>query len=198
MPTEIEAKFLHADHDVLRTRLKELGATCTHPNRLTKRLTLDFPDKRLRHTAKGWIRIRDEGDKITLTYKQLNDRSLHGMQEVELVVDDFDKAEAFLRTLGVEAYNFQETKRESWTLDDVEIDLDEWPWIDPFAEVEGPDEAAVWSVVERLGLDRSKAVFGSVEIAYQDEYGVTEEEVDDWKEITFSDTPEWLRAKAKR
>jgi adenylate cyclase class 2 len=145
MPPEIEAKFLHVDHAALRSQLEKLGATCRHPNRLTKRLVLDFPDRRLR-AKDGWVRIRDEGDKITLTYKQLNQRSLSGMQEVEVVVEDFVGTEAFLKAIGLEPYSYQETKRESWELDSVAIELDEWPWIHPFVEIEARDETAVWHV----------------------------------------------------
>jgi adenylate cyclase class 2 len=198
MPTEIEAKFLDVSHEELRTRLRSLGANCTHPNRLTKRLTIDYPDQRLRKSKNGWVRLRDEGDKITLTYKQLNDRTLSGMGEVEVVVDDFKKTEAFLRTIGLVPYNYQETKRESWVLDGVEIDLDEWPWIAPFVEIEGPSEEAVWHVVQQLGLIKDEALFGSVEIAYVAEYDISEEEVDNWERITFTPIPDWLRAKAKK
>jgi adenylate cyclase class 2 len=197
MPVEIEAKFLDVDHDILRARLKELGATLKQPNRLTKRLVLDFPDRRL-HAKDGWVRLRDEGDKITLTYKQLNTRSLSGMQEVELVVDDFEQAKAFLQAIGLQPRSYQETKRESWVLDEAAIELDEWPWIHPFVEVEAGDEAAIWRTVERLGLDRAKAYYGSVEIAYQAEYDVTEEEIDNWDRVTFTSVPDWLQVRAKR
>jgi adenylate cyclase class 2 len=198
MLSKIEAKFLDVDYDQLKVRLKSAGATCMHPDRLTKRLTMDFPDKRLRRTANGWVRVRDEGDRITLTYKQLNDRSIAGMQEVEAVVDDFEKTEELLKAIGLERCAYQETRRETWELDGVEIDLDQWPWIRPFVEVEGPHEAAVWSVVRKLGLDRSKAEYGSVEIVYQAEYDVTEEEIDNWERITFTKTPDWLKVKARK
>jgi adenylate cyclase class 2 len=198
MPPEIEAKFLHVNHDELRIRLRDVGAICKKPDRLTKLLTIDFPDKRLRSTANGWVRIRDEGDRVTLTYKQLNDRSIAGMQEIEVVVDDFDKTEMLLRAIGLKRYAYQETRRETWELDGVEIDLDEWPWIPPFVEIEGPDEVAVWKIVERLGLDRSQALYGSVEIAYRAEYDVTDEEIDNCERITFTDVPQWLKAKVRR
>ena len=196
MPEEIEAKFLNADHDTLRARLKELGARCTHPNRKFTRLTIDYPDMRLRKKH-GWIRLRDEGDKVTLTYKQQNERSIAGMQEVEVVVSDFAKAEAFLKAIGLQHYNYQETKRESWELGNVEIDLDEWPWIPPFVEIEGPSEAEVWDVTQKLGLKKDDALFGSVENAYRAVYDVTEEEVDSWERITFIDVPDWLEKRKK-
>ncbi len=196
MPEEIEAKFLNADHNALRARLKELGAKCTHSNRQFTRLTIDYPDKRLKEKH-GWIRLRDEGDKVTLTYKQRNERSIAGMQEVEVAVDDFAKAEAFLKAIGLQDYNYQETKRESWELGRVEIDLDEWPWIPPFVEIEGPSEAEVWDVAQKLGLTKDDALFGSVENAYQAVYNVTEEEVDNWERITFIEVPDWLEKRKK-
>jgi adenylate cyclase class 2 len=197
MPAEIEAKFLDADHEAMRIRLKDLGATCTHPNRLMKRSILDFPDRSIRKMG-GWVRVRDEGNKITLTYKQLNERSITGMQEVEVEVDDFERTRALLHAVGLKSVAYQETKRESWELDGVEIELDEWPWIRPFIEVEAHDEAAVWRVIDKLGLDREQACYGSVEIAYQAEYNVTEEEVNRWERVTFTPVPAWLAEKEKQ
>lgn len=198
MQTEIEAKFLHVDHDRMRTKLKAVGATCTQPMRLMRRKNYDYPDGRLSSRYNGWVRVRDEGDKITLSYKQLNDRTLLGTKEVSLIVDSFEFADAFLRSIGLEANSYQETKRESWVLGEVQIELDEWPWIDPFIEIEGPGEAAVRAVAERLGFDVTAAVHGSVEVAYQAEYDVTEDEIDGWPEITFVATPEHIAAKRRK
>lgn len=197
MPIEIEVKFLNADHSQIRRRLRQLGAECTSSCRLMKRRVFDFSDKRLQASA-GWVRLRDEGDRITLSYKRLDQRSLSGMRETVLTVDDFAAAESFLAAIGLECYSYQETKRESWRLNGAEIDLDVWPWIRPFIEIEAQSEKAVWQAVEELGLRREDARFGSVEIAYQAEYDVTEAEVDAWPEITFKPVPGWLAAKAKR
>ena len=83
MQTEIEAKFPDIDPVDLRGRLKKIGATQKHPEVLMKRKTFDLPDNSL-YAIGGWIRVRDEGDKITLSYKQLKDRSLHGTKEVNI------------------------------------------------------------------------------------------------------------------
>lgn len=197
MQTEIEAKFLNVDHDLIRAKLQELGATCGQPMRLMKRKNYDFPDGRLEKVS-GWVRLRDEGDKITLSYKQLNDRTLHGTKEVSLVIDDFTAADSFLRAIGLDATSYQETKRESWRLDGVQIELDEWPWVQPFLEIEGSDEVVVRDAAERLGFSWERTVHGSVEVAYQAEYDATEAEIDHWQEITFMPVPDWLEAKRKK
>ncbi|MGV9001512.1 MAG: class IV adenylate cyclase [Candidatus Saccharimonadaceae bacterium] len=196
METEIEAKWLTIDHEKMRALLKANGAELIQPERLMTRKVYDYDDHRLEQKG-GWVRVRNEGDKITLSYKQLNDRTLHGTKEVNVTVDDFDKTCSFLELIGLKSYAFQETKRESWELDGTEIELDTWPWIPTFIEIEAKTEEKLKEVASKLGLNFSDALHGSVEVAYQAVYDVTEEEVDGWDEITFIDTPEWLAAKVK-
>lgn len=197
MKPEIEAKFLNVNRDELRAQLRALGAECVTPDRLMKRVNFDYPDRRL-NAIDGWIRVRDEGDKVTLAYKQLTDRTIEGTKEVQVVVDDFQGTAAFLKAIGLNQENFQETKRESWKLDGVEIELDEWPWIKPFVELEGQSEEQLRLVATKLGLDWADVMHGSVEVAYLAEYEVTEQEVDDWPEIVFGDTPDWLEKKRRQ
>lgn len=197
MQTEIEAKFLDINPFELRDKLRNIGATQEHAERLMKRKTFDDHDGRLRKVG-GWVRLRDEGDKITLSYKQLNDRTLHGTKEVTVVVNDFNTANLLLEAVGFKQKSYQETKREKWLLGDVEITLDTWPWIPMFVEIEAPDEQALKDVADKLGFDWSLALHGSVETAYQKYYDVTEEEIDGWSVITFSPVPDWLEIKNRK
>lgn len=194
MKPEIEAKFLHTDHDMVRERLTAIGAVCRQPMRLMKRKTYDFPDGRLRQEHNGWARVRDEGDKVTMSYKQLNDRGLDGTHEVNVIVNDFAAADAFLRQLGLEVHSYQETKRESWELSGFEIELDIWPWAKPYVEIEGPDAASLKELSAKLGLDWETVCHGSVEIVYQGEYDVTDKDVNSIPVMTFEDpVPEILK-----
>ncbi|HBH16761.1 MAG TPA: adenylyl cyclase, partial [Candidatus Veblenbacteria bacterium] len=113
MQTEIEAKWIVSDLDIIRNKLSELKANLDQPERLMRRKPFDFPDNRLEKVG-GWVRVRDEGDKITLAYKQLNDRSLHGTKEVSVEVSDFNNTCQILEAVGLEAKSYQETKRETW------------------------------------------------------------------------------------
>jgi len=187
---------LNADHEKIRQKLKDMGAKLEHPLRMMVRNNFDYPDLRLEKIG-GWIRVRDEGDKVTMSYKQLNDRSLHGTKEVNLVVDDFNTARDFLEAIGLKLFNYQETKRESWSLGKVQVELDEWPWIKPFVELEADNEEELKAAAEKLSLDFETAVHGSVEVAYLAEYDVTEAEVDGWPEIKFSPVPDWLESRRK-
>lgn len=196
MQTEIEAKFLNIKIDDLRATLRRIGATLIHEERLMKRKTFDNLDGSLRKIG-GWIRVRDEGDKVTLSYKQLDDRTLHGTKEISLDVPSFEVACNFLLAIGFTCKSYQETKRERWELDGVEVTIDTWPWIPSFMEVEGVQEKDLKMVAAKLGFDWATALYGSVETAYQAVYKVTENEIDSWENITFSPVPDWLEARRK-
>ncbi|HSW99318.1 MAG TPA: CYTH domain-containing protein [Candidatus Saccharimonadales bacterium] len=198
MKPEIEAKFLAVDHEALRAKLQEIGAVCRQPMRLMKRRGYDFPDNRLRDAHNGWVRVRNEGDKITMSYKQLDNRGLDGTKEIQLTIDSFEAADAFLCALGLEPNVYQETKRESWTLGDCEIELDHWPWTKPYVEMEAPDEQTLRGLAAKLGLDWAQVKHGSVEIVYRGEYDVTDAQVNAIPQVTFEDPVPEVLARAKR
>ncbi len=170
MQIEFEAKAPKIDKDSIRTKLKELGAELVFPERKFIRMTFDTPELRAKN---AWVRLRDEGDCYTMTFKVVDDRnSIEGMREVGFVVDDIAAAKDFLEQLGVKQKGYEENLREEWKIGDVLFEIDTWPLIDPYLEIEGPDEKAVKEYFEKLGLDYSEAVFGSVDILYKDLYGI--------------------------
>lgn len=167
MDVEIEAKFTKVNHDTLREKLKNIGGTCERPLTLMKRVVYHPNDDSL----DAYFRVRDEGDRVTMTYKQFDDASsIHGVKEIETVVGDYDATVAILDRTGMSRETYQETRREVWRLDDVEIMLDEWPWVEPFVEIEGPTEEAVRAVSEKFGFDWSMAVYGGVASVYVEKY----------------------------
>ncbi|MFZ3010016.1 MAG: CYTH domain-containing protein [Candidatus Microsaccharimonas sp.] len=169
MKTEIEAKFLNVDFDQVRAKLTELGAVCEQPMRLMRRALIE-PEFIRTAGRDAFIRIRDEGHRVTVTFKEFKKLSLTGAQEREIVVSDFDETIAIFKESGLSYRTFQESKRETWKLGDVEVVLDEWPWLRPYIEVEAPTEALVESTSEALGFMWEDAVFGSVDVAYKLQY----------------------------
>ncbi len=128
-----------------------------------------------------------------MSYKQLNNRELDGTHEVQLTINSFEAAGEFLCALGLQQNVYQETKRESWRLGELEIELDEWPWAKPYIEMEGPDESALKDLAAKLGLDWRVVCHGSVEIVYRGEYDVTDKDINDIPVITFKEpVPDWL------
>lgn len=189
MKNEIEAQFLDIDKDAIRDKLKEIGATLEKPEVLMKRVVFNTGPH-------SFARVRDEGDKIVMTFKNVDDdNDILGTKEVNLTVNDYNDAVLFMRGCGLQPKAHQETLREIWTTGDIEICIDTWPWLPTFVEVEGPTETSVWDTAAKLGLDKSKAKFGSVDTTYQHYYGIDPDVINlHTPEITFEmDPPEWTK-----
>ena len=139
-----------------------------------KRYTFNLP-KGLEHKDR-FVRVRDESDKITLTFKivPVGGAAIDEQKEICLKVDDFDKAVEFVGAIGCQEKAYQETKRELWRIGDTEITIDEWPFLEPLVEVEGQSEQIVKEVSAKLGFDYSKALFCAVGAIYAQKYGVDE------------------------
>ena len=189
MKNEIEAQFLDIDKDAIRAKLNEIGATLEKPEVLMKRVVFNTG-------LHSFARVRDEGDKIIMTFKNVDDdHDILGTKDVNLTVNDYDDAVLFMRGCGLQIKAHQETLREIWTIGDVEICIDTWPWLPTFIEIEGSTEASVWETAAKLGLDKSKAKFGSVDTTYQHYYGIDPNVINlHTPEITFEmDPPEWAK-----
>ncbi len=168
MQSEIEVKFLNVSFDDIRAKLTALGGECKVPMRLMRRVAID--SEFMKTGKDAFLRVRDEGDKVTLTYKQFDTLSVDGAKEIEVQVSDYEKTVAILAQAGLPARTSQETKRETWQLGDVEIMLDEWPWLQPYVEIEGTSEEILHTTAEQLGFDWKDAVFGDVMAAYRAQY----------------------------
>lgn len=195
METEIEVKFLNVDFDDVRRQLTKVGAKLVQPMRLMRRVVLDYPDRRMQTSGNAWVRVRDEGDKVTLTYKTSIENQFGGATEIETTVGSYDKTIAIFTSLGFIVHSQQETKRETWQLNDAEIVLDEWPWLEPFIEIEGPSKELVQQTASKLGFDWNDAVFGSVTTAYRRQYSAItkDEHISQIPEIKFNlPVPDWF------
>lgn len=189
MKTEIEVKFADIDIDTLRDSLKTAGAECEQPMRLMKRALVEEPHHEAEH---AFVRIRDEGDKITLTFKRRADKeaaNIDSVKEIEVEVSDFDKTVELFSEAGWKYKTFQESRRETWKLDDVEVVIDEWPWLKPYIEIEGESEDAIKAVAAKLGLDWANVIFGHIDALYARQYEFLNgiRGVIDVAEVRFSD-----------
>lgn len=171
MNIEYEATFPNINKNSLRIRLKKAGAKLIRQEFMQKRIVFHLPKG---HEIKGgWIRVRDEGDKITMSLKAVNGEKIEDQKEVCLKVDSFDQAVLFLESIGCVKKAYQESKRELWMLDNVEITLDEWPFLEPYLEIEGKSETVVEHAAKKLGLDYAQAIFGAVDTLYSQKYNLS-------------------------
>lgn len=172
MNTEIEVKFLNIEFDDIRTRLQAIGAQCEQPMRLMRRAIFATPGMDEQRNA--FIRVRDEGHRTTVTYKQFDEISLTGAKEIEVQVSNFESMLAILAKTDMRQRAYQESRRETWQIGDVEVVLDEWPWLQSFIEIEGASEERVREVAGQLGFAWEDAVFGAVTQAYEAQYPNTQ------------------------
>lgn len=181
---EIEAKFINIDKAALEEKLVSLGAEKQGDYNYRRKI-YDFTDGRL-DKIHAWIRLRDEENKITISYKQRFDDEADtlregGTKEIELTVSDFETAEQLLATLGLVELMYKENKRTRYILDGVEIDIDTWPLIPPYVEIEGKSWESVQATAEKLGFVWSEHLRGTNRAIYSN-YGISES---DFKVLTF-------------
>jgi adenylate cyclase class 2 len=183
METEYEATFANINKAEIRERLKKSGASLVKPEFLQKRIPFHLPkDKR---SEDVWLRVRDEGDKVTLSLKSLTGEKIENQKELCLQVDNFDSAVELLKSIGCEPKSYQETKRELWKLGETEITIDEWPFLEPFVEVEAKSEQEVREASEKIGFNYNDALFCEVTKLYKMKYGDNAPDVREVKKLIF-------------
>lgn len=165
MHTEYEVRVLEIDVEKVRNVLDQLGANFEW-DLLQRRYVYDFIPK----VEGKWIRLRTNGEKTTLTIKNVVTSKIDGTQELEITVDDFEKANLILNELGYQAKGYQENRRVQYSYKNCEIDIDYWPKIPTYLEIEGPSEEVVYEVLKDLGFEKEDSTTRDVEGIYLD-YG---------------------------
>ena len=189
METEFEAKFYPAPDDI-RERLEKLGAKLLHKERLMRRILFD--QRKNPHITAHYIRVRDEGDKITMSAKihALEGGALSDQKEAVTEISDFDKAVEVLKNAGLVQSNYQENKRETWELDGAEIVIDTWPGLETYVEIEAGLEEKVREIAVKLGYNWEDKRITSVMEIYMEVYSLSEEEVlKKLPKVTFEENP---------
>lgn len=191
MQIEFEAKFF-VKLPQFYTVLQQCGAQKIKEKRLMKRVL--FKNPKLIHSM---FRVRHEGaDRVTLSYKTYDpSKTIDSVQELELVIDNFDKGCQMLAILGLQKIRYVENYRETYKIDDCEVMIDWWPVLEPFVEIEGTSQKSVEMVAKKLYFSMNDARYGPTALMYQDVYGVSREQFEQISELTFQKIPELLRCK---
>lgn len=188
--TEFEAKFF-IDLDEFYQLLRQHDSQLIKSKTLMKRVI--FKDQ---NSTNNQIRVRDEGDRITLSYKTYDPlKGIDSVQELELVINDFDKGCEMLMLLGLQRVRYVQNYREVYKLDDCLLMIDQWPFLPPIMEIEGDSQESVERVVKKLNFSVDHARFGPTARLYQEMYGVTQEQFEQISELTFESIPDILRSK---
>lgn len=177
MKTEYEVRFLEIDKNMILEKLKQIDAQEVG-NWLQIRKTYDLIEPK----PNSWVRLRTNGQTTTLTVKEIDSEKIDGTKEAEIIVDDFAETDLILSKIGLKARNYQENRRHQLKYKGVEIDIDSWPLIPTYLEIEGESEAAIKEICSALDLDYSKSTTMDVTDIYKNVYGV---DILSMKELTF-------------
>ena len=177
MHTEIEERVLEVNVEEITKRLEDLNALKVGEWN-QKRYVYDFNPKR----ENEWIRLRDTGEQITLTYKNVEKNSIDGTKELEVEVSDFEETNQLLKILGYNHKGYQENKRIRYVLNDVEIDIDSWPLIPTYMEIEGKTIEEVKEVEKLLEVNEEKITNLNCQDIYKKIYGI---DINEIKELKF-------------
>jgi hypothetical protein len=205
---EYEAKFLDINRYELVKKIKSLGAILKQPNTFYRRSMFGLCD-----VKRGYVRVRDEGDKTTLTAKIYKNPDYP--EEFELQFKDgFEKGKAFLEALNLNEKAYHETMREKWHLNldkklnnkdkksnnknnnnnICEIAFDCIPGIPMYVEVECKTESNLKKAIKLLDLDKYEKRYGAYGKTFVEYYGMAETEINnDIKSLTFKNIEKELK-----
>jgi adenylate cyclase class IV len=200
MEIEFEAKFLDINKDELIERMKTLGAKMSQSNTLYKRCMYGLCD-----VKRGYVRVRDEGDKTTLTAKIYKDSKFPEEYEVT-IKDNFENGKAFLGALNLTEKSYHETMREKWILNlgksnnnECEIAFDSIPGIPLYVEIECKTKKNLNKAIKLLKLNNAKKCFGSYGKCFVEYYDMTENDINNLiPKLTFENIYNELKPYIKK
>lgn len=186
MHTEFEVKFLGVDPTKLEEKIIKLWGIKISPMTPMRRVTFFDPHQKLW----SFFRVRDEGSKITMTYKKIVSNSIDWVKEINLTIDDFDAGVAMLLQTWLEQKVYQESRRAVFDLNECEIVVDEWPWLRPLCEIEWPSIDVVTATAQLLWFDMSNSYAGTIDVVYELELGISPEDINNnTPMISFANPP---------
>lgn len=155
--TETEVRFLEIDKDALVKKLIELGAVDKGEVMLEEVIIYDKDLKWQKENR--LIRVRKSGDNTRLTYKHHHDMEKGESIEIEQGITDLEKAVQLFESIGLIAHRRQQKKRHTLTAFGVTFDIDTWPRIPTYVEIEGDSHELLKLAAQKVNLEWPKAIF---------------------------------------
>ena len=179
MHTEKEIKVLNINPEEAEKLLSSLGYVKTEELGFRRFVYNVIPVN-----PNAWIRLRSNGKKTTLTYKESVSDTIDGMKEIEVEVNDFDETNELLKAAGHDPRNYQENTRINYEGRNCTISIDSWPQIPVYMEIESTDVESVTKCLEDLAdlvKDKKQTSLSTEEVYRQ--YGI---ELSSIKELKFA------------
>lgn len=104
----------------------------------------------------------------------------------EIEVSNIKEANNLLEALGFSYKSYQEKERITYLFENYEIDIDTWPGIPTYFEIEGDSEKDLDKILNKLGYSLSDTVSCTADEIYQ-KYGKS---MFDSRELKFDNSKE--------
>ncbi len=166
MSIEFEAKVIDIDPEKVEEIILAAGGI-KGKRSLMRRYVYDINPEQCGH----WIRLRDNGEKVTLTVKKIHHDGISGTEEEEIVVDSFEQTNQLLQLMGFTPSAYQENQRTSYVLNGVNLEIDHWPLIPFYLEIEANSHEQVVNTASLLGLEE-RQLTGENTVKIYDRYGI--------------------------
>ncbi len=180
MAHETETTVLNIDARAITEKLTALGAVKTQDTMLS----VDW--YRIRGTKEGkdpwFLRIRSDARGMhEVTWKARSDilGTTRRHKEINFLIAEPAKLANLFEELGLEKYAHQDKKRTSFRFKDWSFDIDTYPKMPPYLEIEGTSEKHVREAIVLLGLQGHRTWAEGERILAQKIYGL------DWYEMQF-------------
>jgi len=179
MKIEIETRFLGIDKNALILKLNELGSVDKGEVKLNDTIFYDKNSKWLEENIV--VKLREKNSEAKLIYKVNKENKIDSAREIEFSVSSPTDAKEFLEAIGLVAYRAIEKFRHSFLLDNVIIDIDTWPKIPVYVELEGDSVEDLKKVAAKLKLNWEDRFDGDPRMVFK-KYGF---DFDNIRTITF-------------
>lgn len=156
---EIETKVLEIDRVLVAQKLRALGASEVQ----NVRLIVDWysPADILGDTHPWYLRVRSFGEeKAEISWKSLPKiiGNTRHSEEITVPVSDFETAKSILDALGFKNYAHQEKDRLSFVYKAWNFDIDQYPGMPCYLEIEGNSHEHVNEAIRLLGLETHESI----------------------------------------
>ena len=178
---EIETKILEVDKEKIKEILLSLGAKETQ----NTRLIVDWycPKGAGKDEHPWYLRIRTTSDgKSEVSWKSLpkiTGNTRHS-DEININISDSVLGGKLFESIGLENYAHQEKDRTSFVLDEWNFDLDQYPGMPAYLEIEGKSHEHVQEAILKLKLENFRSIGEGERKLIEKEYGLN------WSDMRFN------------
>lgn len=183
MNDESEIKILEVNPEVILATMEKIGAQKI----LETRLHVDwFCPKGVKEGEEPWQLLLNSNAEGMAEVVWKGKTEIIGMarrmHEIFFIASDGASVKSLFTEFGLKRYAHQEKDRISWLKDGWRFNLDRFPQIPPYLEIEGRDESHIKEAIRLLGLQDYKHTSDSERVVIQMTYH------NNWHDISFEES----------